>query len=137
MCAKKLKEGTFADMPVLKGSDLRKMTKADLEKKLEELRKELLDLRISKVVAGRVSDKLSRLSNAQKDVARVLTVINEKARHELRRKYEGMRHIPKDMRTKRTHAIRLELTHKQKSFKILKLHKRELSFPKRLYALKN
>jgi large subunit ribosomal protein L35e len=50
-------------------------------------------------------------SNAvRKSIARVMTVMNQKARQNLREFYKNKKYIPLDLRPKRTRAIRRRLT---------------------------
>ena len=49
-------------------------------------------------------------STVRKSIARVLTVMNQKARQNLREYYKGKKFLPLDLRTKKTRAIRRRLT---------------------------
>lgn len=60
----------------LKPAQIREMTDDELRQKIESLMKELFDLR-TQVKAGRV-EKPHRISLARKEMARVLTVLNER-----------------------------------------------------------
>lgn len=122
-------------MATVKATDLRKLNKKELEDKLADLRRELLDLRIAKVVAGRVPEKLNRLSNCQKDIARVLTVISENAHAELAKQYEGKRLKPKCLRGFSTRAMRRALTAKELSRRPKKATCHDQSRLRRLYVL--
>lgn len=46
----------------------------------------------------------------RKSIARVLTVINQKARRNTREYYKDKKYLPLDLRPKKTRAIRLRLT---------------------------
>ena len=59
----------------MKTSDIRKMSKEDINKKIVESKKELFDLRM-KQASGNL-DKPHRLNALRKDVARLKTVLNE------------------------------------------------------------
>merc|ERR1712188_351646 len=59
----------------LKVHDLRKSTKADLTKQLEDLKTELQQLRVAKVTGGAAS-KLAKIKVVRKSIARVNTVFN-------------------------------------------------------------
>lgn len=83
--------------------------KAELTSQLEELRGELLSLRVQKV-AGASSNKLAKIKGVRKGIARVLTVINAKTRASLREHYKGKKYLPLDLRPKKTRAIRRRLT---------------------------
>ncbi|KAG0147645.1 hypothetical protein CROQUDRAFT_670388 [Cronartium quercuum f. sp. fusiforme G11] len=110
-------------------------SKADLTKQLEELKVELVGLRVQKVVGGN-SSKLTRINATRKAIARVLTVIQSKTRQNLREFYKGKKHQPLDLRPKKTRAIRRRLTKYEQHLKTEKQKKRDIHFPKRKYAVK-
>lgn len=51
-----------------------------------------------------------RSNTVRKSIARVLTVMNQKARQNLREYYKGKKYLPLDLRAKKTRAIRRRLT---------------------------
>lgn len=51
-----------------------------------------------------------RSNTVRKSIARVLTVINQKQRQNLREYYKGKKYLPLDLRYKKTRAIRRRLT---------------------------
>jgi len=59
-----------------KASEFRNMTVDELKQKESDLRKELFNLRFQQVT-GEIENPL-RIRHVRKDIARVLTVINEK-----------------------------------------------------------
>ncbi len=61
---------------MIKTEDLRKMSVTDLQKKLAELRGDILDLRF-KHATGQL-EKVSNIPGARRDIARVLTILKEK-----------------------------------------------------------
>ncbi|MBW0462527.1 hypothetical protein O181_002242 [Austropuccinia psidii MF-1] len=119
----------------VRAHELVSKSKADLTKQLDELKLELVGLRVQKVVGGS-SSKLTRINAVRKSIARVLTVIQAKTRSNLRQLYKGKKHQPLDLRPKKTRAIRRRLTKHERSLKTEKQKKREIHFPKRKYALK-
>ena len=98
-----------------------------MSKQLLELKNELLTLRVQKIAGGSAS-KLTKMyvclrprgnafsrnitisATVRKSIARVLTVMNQKARQNLREYYKDKKYIPLDLRPKRTRAIRRRLT---------------------------
>lgn len=56
--------------------ELRQLGKAELEQKLAEKRKELVDMRFSHATAQ--LEKTSTLPAARKEIARLLTILKEK-----------------------------------------------------------
>ena len=63
---------------MLKGRDLREETTEELSKRLNDMTEQLFKLRFQKTT-GQLED-IHKLANVRKDLARVKTVINEKAR---------------------------------------------------------
>ena len=59
----------------MKATDLRNMTKNELKSKQVSLKEELMDLRF-KARMGKL-EKPSRISQARKDIARILTILKE------------------------------------------------------------
>eukprot|EP01119_Soliformovum_irregulare_P023862 TRINITY_DN8424_c0_g1_i1.p1 TRINITY_DN8424_c0_g1~~TRINITY_DN8424_c0_g1_i1.p1 ORF type:complete len:136 (-),score=48.31 TRINITY_DN8424_c0_g1_i1:126-497(-) len=95
-------------MAKVKTSELRAKNKADLLKQLDELKKELSQLRVAQVTGGAPA-RLARIRVVRKDIARVLTVVNTTQKEQLRLFYANKKHIPLDLRPKRTRAIRRRL----------------------------
>lgn len=87
---------------------LRSQNKAELMKQLEELKQELASLRVQKI-AGGASSKVTKIHDVRKNIARVLTVINQSQREAVREHYKGKR-TPLDLRVKQTRAIRRKLS---------------------------
>ncbi|TFK75910.1 60S ribosomal protein L35 [Pluteus cervinus] len=119
----------------VKAYELQSKSKNDLNKQLEELKTELRQLRVQKI-AGGASSKLTKISAVRKSIARVLTVMNQKARSNLRELYKNKKYLPLDLRPKRTRAIRRRLTKHEASLKTLKQKKKDQNFPRRKYAVK-
>ncbi|KAL0579679.1 60S ribosomal protein L35, L29 [Marasmius crinis-equi] len=119
----------------VKAYELQSKSKADLSKQLSELKNELLALRVQKIAGGSAS-KLTKINTVRKSIARVLTVINQKTRQNLREYYKDKKYLPLDLRPKKTRAIRRRLTKHEKSLKTLKQTKKEQNFPTRKYAVK-
>ncbi|XP_071547590.1 large ribosomal subunit protein uL29 isoform X1 [Panulirus ornatus] len=118
----------------VKCSELRTKKKDELLKQLEELKQELSGLRVAKVTGGAAS-KLSKIHVVRKSIARVMIVINQKTKENLRKFYKNKRFKPLDLRPKKTRAIRRAL---KSELKILtpKESKKRWNFPKRKYAVK-
>ncbi len=58
----------------MKAEELRKMTKEELEKKLSELRMELLKLR-AQARSGAPPKNTMQIRNIRRDIARILTIL--------------------------------------------------------------
>ncbi|KAI6035375.1 ribosomal protein L35 [Pisolithus orientalis] len=119
----------------VKAYELQSKSKNDLTKQLNELKGELLSLRVQKIVGGAPS-KLTKINVVRKSIARVLTVMNQKARQNLREYYKNKKYLPLDLRPKKTRAIRRRLTKHEASLKTVKQHKKDIHFPIRKYAVK-
>ncbi|KAI0084170.1 ribosomal protein L35 [Irpex rosettiformis] len=120
----------------VKAYELQSKSKNDLNKQLAELKNELLTLRVQKIVGGSAA-KLTRINTVRKSIARVLTVINQKQRQNLRDFYKKKKYAPLDLRVKKTRAIRRRLTPHEASLKTAKQHKKDIHFPIRKYAVKS
>ena len=59
----------------MKTSEIRKMSKEDINKKITEIKTELFDLRMKQATGN--LDKPHRINALRKDVARLKTVLNE------------------------------------------------------------
>ena len=118
----------------VKAYELRTKNKSELLKQLEELKNELAQLRVAKVTGGAAS-KLAKIGVVRKSIARVLTVYNQTQKSKLRDVYAGKKFVPKDLRQKKTRALRRALTSEEKGKKTLKQTKKDLNFPARKFAV--
>ncbi|MBU1062041.1 MAG: 50S ribosomal protein L29 [Candidatus Omnitrophica bacterium] len=64
----------------MKADELRNLTKQELEQKLDALKKSLFEMR-TQASTGRV-EKPSKIGQARRDIARILTVLREKPKQE-------------------------------------------------------
>lgn len=137
-------------------SEYRKKTNVELIADLKKLREELQTIRFTKV-SGTAVSKLTKIKSLRKQIARVLTIIRENRKNEVisslrtrvtKEKKEGkeeeiktqiknlkLKHIPLDLRPKKTRAIRRRLTKFERNLLTLKQFKRKLSFPMRKFAV--
>lgn len=60
----------------MKSTELRKLSDADLESKLKELKEQLFNLRFQHAINQ--LDNPHKISDTKKDIARVMTIIREK-----------------------------------------------------------
>ncbi len=119
----------------MKASDLRSKSRADLLKQLDDLKSELAQLRVAKVTGGAAS-KLVKIKQVRKSIARVLTVYNQTQRERSREFLKNAKYLPKDLRAKKTRAIRRALSDSEKSKMTTRAAKKAAHFPKRRYAVK-
>lgn len=120
---------------MVKAYELRGLPKEELLKTLAENRKQLADLHVAKVTGGAAS-KIAKIKQVRKSIARVLTVHNQQQKEGIRKAAAGKKYLSKDLRMKKTRAIRRALTKEQKAMKTKKQQKRDMHFPMRRYAVK-
>ena len=134
----------------------RKKNTTELLSDLKKLREDLQQIRFTRV-SGTAVSKLSKIKTLRKEIARVLTIIRENKKNEvvsklLERKSQELKdgkeeevtktiknlkvkHIPIDLRAKKTRAQRKALTKFENNLLTLKQLKRRLNFPKRKFAV--
>ncbi|CAJ1039123.1 60S ribosomal protein L35, putative [Leishmania guyanensis] len=122
----------------MKIKDLREKSKDDLLKKLTEYKKELSQLRVVQQTGG-AEARLGRIRPIRKSIARILTVLNQNERQNLKKFYSDgkMRSkMPKVLRAKLTHRRRLALKDNEKNRKTLHQLRQAHKYPKRVYAVR-
>ena len=137
-------------------AEYRKKNTTELLADLKKLREELQTIRFTKVTGTAVS-KLSKIKPLRKQIARILTIIRENKKSEVISKLltketkevvDGkestvsktiknlkMKHLPLDLRPKKTRALRRKMTKFESKLLTLKLFIRKLSFPMRKFAV--
>jgi large subunit ribosomal protein L35e len=120
---------------MVKAYELRSLTKEELVKTLGDLHKELSELRVAKVTGGAAS-KIAKIKSVRKSIARVLTVHNQQQKAAVRKASAGSKYIAKDLRMKKTRAVRRALSKDEKSKKTVKQQKKDKHFGMRKYAIK-
>mmetsp|Transcript_977 Transcript_977/g.2145 ORF Transcript_977/g.2145 Transcript_977/m.2145 type:complete len:122 (+) Transcript_977:97-462(+) len=120
---------------MVKAFELRDLSKDELLKTLTDLRKELSELHVAKVTDGAAS-KIAKIKSVRKSIARVLTVHNQQQKAGIRKAVAGAKYIPKDLRSKKTRAMRRALTKAERGKKTLRAKKAYAAFPKVKYAIK-
>merc|ERR1711937_591064 len=89
----------------LRVASLREESKDALTAKLSELRQELATLKVAKVPAQSAS-KLGKINVVRKDIAKVLTVINQTRKSELQKLYR-VKTVRREQRTaKKCYALK-------------------------------
>merc|ERR1712088_1226119 len=116
-------------------SEIRGQSKDELTKKLTELRQELATLNVAKVTAQSAS-KLGKINVVRKQIAKVLTVINQARKAELQKFYRGKNVRPVDLKPRKTRALRKRLNKHEESLKSLKTVRREQRTALKNFALK-
>merc|ERR1711907_455435 len=93
----------------VKAHELRNKTEADCVEELGKHRKELAALRVSKVAAA-PQVKLAKVRAVRKNIAKVLTVLNEKRRADAKDAFAKKKYTPYDLRLKKARAFRRRMT---------------------------
>ncbi|KAJ2796794.1 60S ribosomal protein L35, L29, partial [Coemansia helicoidea] len=119
----------------VKVSALHEKSQAELTQSLDQYKRELLDLKVQQV-AGAGASKGSKIRDVRKNISRVLTVITRKNRDSVIAQYAGKKHIPKDLRAKKTRAIRRALTKHESTRRTVRQQKKDAHFAVRQYAIK-
>ncbi|KAI9543596.1 60S ribosomal protein L35 [Dissostichus eleginoides] len=119
----------------IKARDLRGKKKEELLKQLDDLKNELSQLRVAKVTGGAAS-KLSKIRVVRKSIARVLTVINQTQKENLRKFYKGKKYKPLDLRPKKTRALRRRLNKHEEGLRTKKQQRKDLLYSVRKFAVK-
>merc|ERR1712223_1568989 len=127
--------GKTFKMVKVKAKELRGKKKEELMKQLHELKTELSQLRVAKVTGGAAS-KLSKIRTVRKSIARVLTVVHQTQKENLRKFYHNKKYKPTDLRKRKTRALRRALTTHEKSIKTAKQQRKERIYPMRRFAVK-
>merc|ERR1711890_188228 len=120
------------EMAGIKTYELRTQSKEKLQKQLVELKQELANLKVQKLQ----KPSLPRIHTVRKNIARVLTVINANQRESVKAFYAGKKYQPKDLRAKKTRAIRRQLTKYEAKQITDKARKQKIAFPQRRFAIK-
>ena len=120
---------------MVKAYELRGMQKEELLKTLKDHRKELSELHIAKVTDGAAS-KIAKIKSVRKNIARILTVHNQQQKDGLRKACAKSKYMPKDLRAKKTRAMRRALTKAERTKKTHKQKRMAAAFPKVKYAVK-
>ncbi|XP_055383132.1 60S ribosomal protein L35 [Condylostylus longicornis] len=122
-------------MVKVKCSELRTKDKKELQKQLDDLKMELLNLRVAKVTGGAPS-KLSKIRVVRKAIARVYIVMHQNQKDNLRKLYKNKKFKPLDLRQKKTRAMRKALSPRDANRKTLKEIRKRSIFPVRKFAVK-
>ena len=79
---------------------------------------------------------LPKLPKSSRSIARILTVHNQQQKEGIEKACAGQKYISKDLRMKKTRAMRRALTKKELGQKTLKQSKKDMHCPMRRYAVK-
>lgn len=96
-----------------------------------ELKQELANLKVQKLQRP----SLPRIHTVRKNIARVLTIINLNQRESVRAFYADKKYQPKDLRAKKTRALRRALSAEDRKRETAKARKARIAFPQRKFAI--
>merc|ERR1712093_685798 len=99
------------------------------------MKQELFNLRVQKITSGSVQ-KSKNLRTVKKNIARILTIIQENKLRDAKEKCKDKKLQPKAFRLKKTKKLRNALSDKQKNKLSLRQQKIKNNYPLRRYALK-
>eukprot|EP00658_Telonema_sp_P-2_P078342 TRINITY_DN730_c0_g1_i11.p2 TRINITY_DN730_c0_g1~~TRINITY_DN730_c0_g1_i11.p2 ORF type:complete len:147 (+),score=64.44 TRINITY_DN730_c0_g1_i11:166-606(+) len=123
-------------MSYLRVRDLRDKSKDDLLKQLTDYKKELSQLRTAKKM-GNAPTKIARIGGMRKNIARILTVLNQTERDNLRKFYaDNKQALPKSLKPKLTHRRRLALKTSEINRKTRRQTRMSAKYPMRKFAVK-
>merc|ERR1719183_32239 len=114
---------------------IRSSSPAELIAQLKDHKNELAMLRVAKATGGAAS-KLAKIKVVRHNIARILTVYNQKQKNEARDAYKGKKFVPKDIRPKLSRALRKRMTKEQKKAVTPRQKIKNQNFPQRKFALK-
>jgi large subunit ribosomal protein L35e len=116
---------------------MRNKSKSELLTQLESLKKDLSTLRTTQNKPDGKNARVARIGGIRKNIARVMTVMNQDTKSKLRAHYAAKGGpLPTDLRVKATRAIRRRLTPAQAAKVTTKQAKKDSNFPMRTYAVK-
>ena len=140
-------------MKGVNATELRKKTSEELLTQLKNFREELQNIRFTKV-SGTAVSKLSKIKTLRRAIARTLTIINDNNKNKV---IEALRkrtttdsngntvenvirnikskHLPTNLRPKKTRAQRKALTKAQSKRVNVRILKKRLNFPVRKFAV--
>merc|ERR1712048_404357 len=121
-------------MQRVKAHELRNKDETACMEELQKHRKELASLRVSKVAAA-PQVKLAKVRAVRKNIAKVLTVLNEKRRAAARDAFKKSHYTPYDLRLKKTRAFRRRMTKNERSRQTARQQKKADNFKLRKYAV--
>merc|ERR1711982_22833 len=104
-------------MTKIRACDLRKKSEPELMKQLQELKTEIGSVRLFRVTRGPSYGKLVKIHYLKKAIARIHTVVNQAQKLRQREAYGKTKYVPKDLRPKKTRAIRRRLKKSERSVK--------------------
>merc|ERR1712100_275720 len=122
------------NMNRVKAHELRNKSEADCTEELGKHRKELAALRVSKVAAA-PQVKLAKVRAVRKNIAKVLTVLNEKRRSAAKDAFAKKKYTPYDLRLKKTRAFRRRMTKFEQTRQTARQQKKADNFKLRKYAV--
>merc|ERR1712166_461238 len=91
---------------------------------------------VNSSISAQSASKLGKINVVRKDIAKVLTVINQTRKAELQKLYRGKAVKPVDLKPRKTRALRKRLSKHESGLKSLKTIRREQKTALKNFALK-
>ncbi|EZG67085.1 60S ribosomal protein L35 [Gregarina niphandrodes] len=118
----------------LSTTEARAKSVAELQSELIQYKEALFKARVETHTKGNRSG-WHLIRQNRKNVARVLTLIQEKRVAEVREALKGKKDIPKRLRPRLTHALRMKLTPRQEALKTKKEARKVATYKQRKFAV--
>merc|ERR1712146_137407 len=122
-------------MVKIKAKDLRAKNDADLRVELKNAKAKLQELRVEKVANGNAT-KLSEIKPTLRNVARILTILNQRRKTAMRKKYTQAKYKPLDLRPKLTRELRRVACQSTLRAETKRATIKRQNFPQRKFAVK-
>jgi len=117
--------------------ELRKKSKKDLLKQVDDLKKELHQLRVTQKSGGAPA-KVSQIRVVRKNIARINTIVTQITKQKVKETYVKQKSLlPLDLRPKLTRRERLRLPKEYRFKKTTKQLKNIKKYPQRKFAILN
>jgi len=121
-------------MAPIKAKTFRALSRGKVLQQLSTLRTDLAKLRVAKLTQG--GSKAGEIGVARKNIARALTVANQKYRAVQKKLNKGKKYQPKELRAKKTRALRRALNNSERAVKTVRQQKKLANQPRRVFAIK-
>ena len=121
-------------MAPIKAKTLRAQSRGKVLQQLATFRTDLSKLRVQKLTQG--GSKAGEIGVVRKNIARALTVANQKYRAVQRKLSKGKKDTPKEFRLKKTRALRRALSPAERRVKTVRQQKKIANAPRRVFAIK-
>ncbi|GKT34389.1 putative multi-domain containing protein [Aduncisulcus paluster] len=120
---------------VSRASEYRQKSIAELKVVLSTLKEDLLKHRVASISSANPQG-LTKLRELRKNVACVMTIMTQKARSAAFEEHKGKKFLPKDLRDRRTRAMRRALKKSEKNKVSRRVARKSSKYPMKCFAVK-